>query len=88
MTQLNTDTFLIPGIIWPLDGVHESLKFIGSMLPLARPVAAFRSVLVKNSSIYDQQIYLAILTVIAWIVGLLALCFWLLREKKVKSRKL
>lgn len=76
--QLN----IIPGLMWPSEGMPSVLQFIGNVLPLARGAVAVRNILTKQASFCDPAVYSAFVTLGIWIIVQFVLCVWLVRMKK------
>lgn len=73
--------------MWPFEALPFYFKYIGYVLPFTLPTAAFRSILAKDSKIFDSSIYLAFVTLLTWIGVQVFLSFWFIREKNVGEKK-
>lgn len=90
MIAISKQSIFYLGVMWPIEGVPIVLRMIGYILPVAFPVSAFRNVLTKDSTIYDQSVYLAFLVMSGWIVTHLLLALLIIREDddlKTKKKK-
>ena len=73
--------------MWPIEGLPFLLKCIGYVFPFALPVTAFRNILIKDSTICDQSVYLAFAIMSIWIIAQLFLGHFFIRDKEGSKRK-
>lgn len=73
---------LLCGILWPLEGMSTTLRYIALTLPFTIPSKSLRDITEKGASITEPSVYNGFLTTIAWIVITLALIYLRLRLKK------
>ncbi|XP_054005310.1 ABC transporter G family member 23-like isoform X1 [Hylaeus anthracinus] len=73
--------FLLSGLIWPIEGMPEALKWISLTLPTTLPGISLRGVLEKGTPFEDPEVYSGFLILIGWILGLVMICVVHLRMK-------
>ncbi|XP_075986794.1 ABC transporter G family member 23-like [Anticarsia gemmatalis] len=73
---------LLCGILWPLEGMSKTLKYIALTLPFTIPSKSLRDIMEKGASITEPSVYYGFLTTLAWIVITLALIYLRLKLKK------
>lgn len=78
----NHQSIIIPGLMWPFEGMPLVLQFIGNVLPLARGAVAVRNILSKQATFCDPAVFSAFVTLGIWIIVQFILCVWFVRVKK------
>ncbi|KAJ2941532.1 hypothetical protein O0L34_g14584 [Tuta absoluta] len=73
---------LLCGILWPLEGMSDGLRYIALTLPFTIPSKSLRDIMEKGYTLADPSVYQGFLVTIAWIVITLALCLLRLKLKK------
>lgn len=74
--------------MWPIQGLPIFLQYTGYVFPFAFATSAFRNILMKDSSLFDDDVYKAFIVLLTWITALTCLCFWFIRDKnETKSKK-
>uniref|UniRef100_A0A336MEP9 CSON012244 protein n=1 Tax=Culicoides sonorensis TaxID=179676 RepID=A0A336MEP9_CULSO len=73
---------ILCGIMWPLEGMPEILRYFAYLLPFTIPSISVRNVLTKGWSFTHPTVLMGYVTTLSWIVGLLLLCLIGLRIKK------
>lgn len=85
-TYLGLGSFLpvimLCGIIWPVEGIHYSLKSLSVIMPLTQATASMRSILGRGWSIDEPVVYLGFISTFAWIAVFLTGSFLMLKFKK------
>lgn len=76
---------IFAGVMWPTDGLPVFLRYIGYIFPFSYATTAFRNVLVKNSTICDHHVSMALCVLTAWIVVPTFLCFWIIKRQEDKK---
>eukprot|EP00090_Calanus_glacialis_P013108 TRINITY_DN21732_c0_g1_i1.p1 TRINITY_DN21732_c0_g1~~TRINITY_DN21732_c0_g1_i1.p1 ORF type:complete len:794 (-),score=171.87 TRINITY_DN21732_c0_g1_i1:630-3011(-) len=73
---------LLSGIIWPLEGMPDTLRYISYVLPQTFACQALRGIMSRGWGLEWLPVYRGFLVTIAWIVGLLALSAIILRVRR------
>ncbi|XP_026729847.1 ABC transporter G family member 20-like [Trichoplusia ni] len=73
---------LLCGILWPLEGMSNTLRIIALTLPFTIPSKSLRDIMEKGATIMEPSVIYGFLTTLAWIVITLALIYLRLRYKK------
>ncbi|XP_046382796.1 ABC transporter G family member 23-like [Ischnura elegans] len=85
-TYLGLGSFLpvimLCGIIWPVEGIHYSLKSLSVVMPLTQATASMRSILGRGWGIDEPVVYLGFISTFAWIAVFLTGSFLMLKFKK------
>ncbi|XP_071441834.1 ABC transporter G family member 23-like [Hetaerina americana] len=85
-TYLGLGSFLpvimLCGIIWPVEGIHYSLKSLSVVMPLTQATASMRSILGRGWGIDEPVVYLGFISTFVWIAVFLTGSFLMLKFKK------
>uniref|UniRef100_A0A6M2DJ84 Putative lipid exporter abca1 n=1 Tax=Xenopsylla cheopis TaxID=163159 RepID=A0A6M2DJ84_XENCH len=73
---------MLCGIIWPIEGMHQVLRYISYILPLTKSTESLRSMLQRGWSIHRPQVYYGFLSTFGWCVVFLTVSILLLKFKK------
>jgi len=84
--QLSLGSFypnlLLSGIIWPLEGMPDTLRYISYALPQTFACQALRGVMSRGWGLEWLPVYRGFMVSIVWIVGLLTLSAIILRIRR------
>ncbi|XP_055681093.1 ABC transporter G family member 23 isoform X1 [Lutzomyia longipalpis] len=75
-------TLLLSGVIWPIEGMPEFLRYISLGLPLTMATTSLRSMLSRGWEIYESDVYLGFVSTIFWILGFLIITLTVLKFKR------
>lgn len=81
-----TPSFIISGQTWPLEAMPTAVQWMSRAIPLTHYLQAFRSMMMYNASLRElmpQITMLSILTVVFFVIALLALRFKIARFKRL-----
>lgn len=73
---------MLCGIIWPIEGMYQGLRYIAYFLPLTYPTESLRSILQKGWNIHHFTVYMGFTTLIVWSLVFLTISILLLKFKK------
>jgi hypothetical protein len=65
-----------------MQGMNKILQFCGYIGPFGFATAAIKSILVKGSTISNQDTYMGLIMPAIWIIVSIALSFWFIKKKK------
>ncbi|XP_059611334.1 ABC transporter G family member 23 isoform X2 [Phlebotomus argentipes] len=75
-------TLLLSGVIWPIEGMPEFLRYISLGLPLTMATTSLRSMLSRGWEITEPDVYFGFISTILWIVGFLIITLTVLKFKR------
>ncbi|GAB0090644.1 ABC transporter G family member 23 [Sergentomyia squamirostris] len=75
-------TLLLSGVIWPIEGMPDVLRFISKGLPLTLATSSLRSILSRGWSIDETDVYLGFISTIVWIFVFLVVTLVVLKFKR------
>jgi len=79
--QLSIGSFypnlLLSGILWPLEGMPETLRTIAKFLPNTLACQAMRDIMLRGWQIHREEVYLGVVTTCTWI-AIFLVASWLL----------
>ncbi|RLU22987.1 hypothetical protein DMN91_005265 [Ooceraea biroi] len=73
---------MLCGIIWPVEGMHPTLRYISFILPLTKSTEAMRAMLARGWPISDPVVYYGFIATFIWISIFMSLAILLLKFKK------
>ncbi|KAJ8686911.1 hypothetical protein QAD02_022705 [Eretmocerus hayati] len=73
---------MLCGIIWPIEGMHQILRYISYLLPLTKSTESFRAMLARGWTIENPVVYEGFIATFIWIIVFLTLAILLLKFKK------
>lgn len=73
---------MLCGIIWPIEGMHFSLQFISSFLPLTKSTESMRSILQRGWEFSRPTVYYGFVSTLAWIGIFMSISILTLKFKK------
>lgn len=73
---------MLCGIIWPIEGMHEVLRYISFILPLTKSTESFRAMVARGWTIDNPVVYEGFIATFIWIAVFLTLAILLLKFKK------
>ena len=73
---------LLSGIIWPLEGMPQYLRYISYVLPQTFACQALRGILSRGWGIVQPDVYRGFLVTIAWILLLLFISTLILKIRR------
>ncbi|KAK6621969.1 hypothetical protein RUM44_001776 [Polyplax serrata] len=73
---------MLCGIIWPIEGMHVSLKFVSLFLPLTKSTESLRSMLQRGWTFANPVVYTGFLSTLAWIGIFMSISVLALKFKK------
>ena len=73
---------LLSGIIWPLEGMPQYLRYISYVLPQTFACQALRGILSRGWGIVQPDVYRGFLVTIAWILILLIISTLILKIRR------
>ncbi|XP_017765789.1 PREDICTED: ABC transporter G family member 20-like [Eufriesea mexicana] len=73
---------MLCGIIWPIEGMHEILKYISYILPLTKSTESMRAMLARGWSISNPTVYNGFISTLIWISIFQTLAILLIKFKK------
>jgi ABC-type uncharacterized transport system permease subunit len=77
---------LLVGFLWPIEGLPAVLRFIGYFFPFSFAVRGLRNVIVKNATIFDFYVLMALLVQTIWILSCLSFAFWVLGKQERRKK--
>ncbi|XP_078032938.1 ABC transporter G family member 23 [Augochlora pura] len=73
---------MLCGIIWPIEGMHQFLRYVSYVLPLTKSTEALRSMLARGSYISNPVVYGGFISTLIWICVFMTLALLLIKFKK------
>nr|CAD7442592.1 unnamed protein product [Timema bartmani] len=73
---------MLCGIIWPVEGMHYSLKFISFILPLTKSTESLRTILARGWSISQPTVYFGFVATLIWMAVFLTISILVLKFRK------
>lgn len=73
---------MLCGVIWPIEGMHQVLRYISYMLPLTKSTESFRAMLARGWTMNEPEVYEGFIATFVWIVVFLTIAILLLKFKK------
>ena len=73
---------LLSGIIWPLEGMPDQLKYVSYALPQTYACEAMRGILSRGWGLAYWQVYMGFAVTLAWTVVMLVLSAIILRVRR------
>lgn len=83
-----TPSFIISGQTWPLEYMPRAVRVLSNTIPLTHYLQAFRSMMMYNAGFGElkpQITMLAVLTIVFFLIALIALRFKINREKRLAT---
>ncbi|CRK87266.1 CLUMA_CG001068, isoform A [Clunio marinus] len=77
----------ISGLMWPKEALPYGLEYVSYLSPFTLPTIALRRIFVQDSTVFEPQVYFALLVLLAWIIILLGSSFWFIRDKSETKDK-
>ncbi|XP_063216537.1 ABC transporter G family member 20-like [Bacillus rossius redtenbacheri] len=71
------------GIIWPLEGMNSTLRYVALVLPLSLPIRAMRSIMSRAWGVSSHEVVLGFAASFLWIGAFFVLCTVIIRFKKL-----
>ncbi|XP_031331476.1 ABC transporter G family member 23-like isoform X1 [Photinus pyralis] len=75
--------FFASGTLWPVEAMHRLLKPLAPFFPLTMQTRSIRNILHKDWNFLRADVYVGFFTIVLWAALPLALCFILIRFKRV-----
>nr|CAD7424981.1 unnamed protein product [Timema monikensis] len=73
---------MLCGIIWPVEGMHYSLKLISFILPLTKSTESLRTILARGWSISQPTVYFGFVATLIWMAVFLTISILALKFRK------
>lgn len=73
---------MLCGIIWPVEGMHQILRYISYVLPLTKSTESLRSILQRGWDIDNPDVYWGFVSTCIWIIIYLTTSLLLIKFKK------
>ncbi|XP_063236406.1 ABC transporter G family member 20 [Bacillus rossius redtenbacheri] len=73
---------MLCGIIWPVEGMHGSLKIISFLLPLTKSTESLRTILARGWAISQPTVYFGFVATMLWMAVFLVTSILVLKFKK------
>lgn len=73
---------MLCGIIWPIEGMYEILRYISFVLPLTKSTESMRSMLARGWPISNPSVYNGFISTLIWICIFMTLSILLIKFKK------
>nr|CAD7607490.1 unnamed protein product [Timema genevievae] len=73
---------MLCGIIWPVEGMHYSLKLISFILPLTKSTESLRTILARGWSISQPTVYFGFVATLIWMAVFLTISILVLKFRK------
>ncbi|XP_011138866.1 ABC transporter G family member 23 isoform X1 [Harpegnathos saltator] len=72
---------LLCGVLWPVEGMPQVLRWISYLMPMTLPAISLRGVMEKGQSIYELDVYSGLFVISGWALFFLIVCLVSLRLK-------
>jgi ABC-type multidrug transport system permease subunit len=73
---------MLCGIIWPVEGMHYTLRIVSFLLPLTKSTESMRAILARGWSIGNPAVYTGFISTLVWIAVFMSASIAVLKFKK------
>lgn len=82
MLKVKLQYFLFIGLIWPIEGMPQYLRWFSESLPFTIPVQSMRNVMKKNWGFFHPDVFKGIAIEVVWIILLGIISGYLVKSKR------
>jgi len=76
---------LMSGVIWPVEAIPTWISWLSYSLPTTWAAAALRSIMIRGWGVAYRQVWLAVVIIVAWGVGLIFVASLILHTNNLKA---
>ncbi|XP_039286121.1 ABC transporter G family member 23 [Nilaparvata lugens] len=73
---------LLSGMVWPMEGMHYVLRWMGWLLPLTLSTESFRAISARNWPFSHPSVWRGFVSQVFWIIYFLSVTFVIVKLKK------
>ena len=73
---------VLSGVLWPIEAMHQTLRYVSYCIPLTMPIRAMRSIMSRGWDLDKSQVVGGFLASFGWIIGVFIISILLVRIRK------